>query len=564
MDNNNRIDETAVLRRELQRARREIASLNGIIQRNSVSTDAKVRLSNVISAEKSKQEKYMNLLLEHSPDIIMIFDHDGRFVYCTDSFLKLSNIANFGLINGHSYMDVIERYASGSGLEALDACRDESVINKQMQAIPDAVIDIGLRGDPRHYNVYITPMLDEDKNPEGSLILLHDMTEILGAKLQAEHANRVKSDFLATVSHEIRTPLNAIIGITDMLRKTALDERQHGFAQNIKNSSKVLLGLINDILDFSKIEAGKLELVNDYFDLRELLNQLDSMFSVMFTQKGLDFICHFSPDIPDVIFGDEGRLRQIISNIVNNALKYTESGKVVLRVVSTREDTLKIDVEDTGIGIKKEDIARLFTAFEQLDLVRNKNITGTGLGLAITRSLCSLMGGKISAESEYGVGSCFIVEVPIKVGTYADLKQSNEIVEEFRAPEARVLIVDDIEINLMVASAMLEDYGIVADEASSGKEALRLASENAYDIIFMDHMMPEMDGVETTEHLRAMGGRMADLPVIALTANVISDAVKMFFANGFQGFIPKPISAEKLSACLLEWLPPHLVKRKKG
>jgi CheY-like chemotaxis protein len=412
------------------------------------------------------------------------------------------------------------------------------------------------------------------------MVVFYDATDLLIAKREAENANKAKSDFLATVSHEIRTPMNAIMGITTMMSATTLTGEQQNYLKNIQNSSNVLLTLINDILDFSKIEAGKLELIPEYFRLRSLLHHLQEMFELLFPEKGLSFKCIYSDDLPEVVFGDEKRIGQIITNIINNALKYTRSGGVIFNVTRTAgnaddEDLISIAVEDTGIGIKEDAIPRLFTAFEQLDLVRNKKVQGTGLGLAITKRLCAMMSGEIKVESVYGKGSVFTVTLPLKRGRVEDLNQEELMVIPFTAPRARVLLVDDIEINLDVASFLLSSFEIKSDTARSGSESIEKVKDQSYDLILMDHMMPEMDGVEAVRIIRDLEAKrfgspefaqqtpeqFKPVPIIALTANAISGAREMFLANGFNGFLSKPMDQKALAETLLRWLPEELVEK---
>jgi len=368
-------------------------------------------------------------------------------------------------------------------------------------------------------------------------------------------ANAAKSDFLATVSHEIRTPMNAIIGLSSMLKSTGLDATQHGYLTSIQSSSNVLLNLINDILDFSRIEAGKLDLVLGYFELGDMLRHLESMFELMFQQKRLDFVCDFGETDKAIVYGDENRIRQILTNVLNNALKYTDKGQVTFRA-SIDDGCVCFSIEDTGIGIKEEAIQRLFSAFEQLDMVRNKQVIGSGLGLAITKRLCEQMNGSIDVKSTYGSGSCFTIRLPLQFGERSDLPVETRTKQfNFIAPEARVLLVDDIDINLEIASYMLSSYQIKTDMALSGQQAIEKVESQHYDLIFMDHMMPGLDGVETTKIIKAKGGAIAEIPVIALTANAVSGAMSMFMENGFSGFLSKPMDDFSLANCLLKWLP---------
>jgi signal transduction histidine kinase/ActR/RegA family two-component response regulator len=549
-------------RRTIKKLERSLALANSTIERNKITSFSKDNLSKIIEEKRSELEMYMNLLLENCPDIILLFNGEGRIVYCTEIFLKTSGMAGFGIIAGSHYRNLLGRFTDQAFLDAADGIYSqhyERPINLHH------CIDFSGKDNPRDYSVQISPMKDENGANRGAMFLFYDSTDLLKAKQEAERANKTKSDFLATVSHEIRTPLNAIIGVTSMLGATQLSGEQRNYLKNIQSSSHVLLGLINDILDFSKIEAGKLELVPEWFNLSRMLHNIKEMFDLLFPEKNLEFQCVFSKDLPEVVYGDPKRIGQILTNLLNNALKYTREGSVVFRVESSASpdggDLIRFSVEDTGIGIKEEAIPRLFTAFEQLDLVRNKQVQGTGLGLAITKRLCAMMSGDITVTSRYSAGSVFTVTIPFARGSNEDLPQEELAMTPFTASRARVLLVDDIEINLEIASYLLNSYGIEPDTAKSGGESVEKARDREYDLILMDHMMPGMDGVEAVRGIRSMGGRNAKIPIIALTANAVSGAREMFLASGFSGFLSKPIEPKALAEILLRWLPENLVVR---
>ncbi len=561
---------------ELERLREEFAQLSSAykkqgrtlalaqqqIERNKTAAAAKDSLSRVISAKRSELERYMNLLLGNCPDIILLFDESGRIVYCTESFLKLCRVQAFGLLAGKTVMELLSPYASPAFLEHLERVLARIYAEKHTADFSDAV-DFSRTGDTRNYTIQITPMLAESGTQAGLMVIFTDTTEILRAQRAAEQANAAKSDFLATVSHEIRTPMNAIIGVSEMLKSTGLTAQQRDYLSSIQSSSHTLLNLINDILDFSKIEAGKLELLPEYFRLWGLLEHLRALFALMFKQKGLAFSCEFAADLPQVVFGDEKRIRQVLTNILNNALKYTKTGGVWFRVLPAGDGKVRFEVQDTGVGILEEAVPRIFNAFEQLDEVRNKGVIGTGLGLAITKRLCDMMDGEITVQSVFGEGSCFAVLLPLPAGSEGDLpSEGTKDCLDFEAPDARVLVVDDIDINLQVALFMLEQFGIRAETATSGKQAVELAGSTRYDLILMDHMMPEMDGVEATKAIRAMGKKSAAVPVVALTANAVSGAMQMFLENGFNGFLSKPMDEASLASCLLTWLPEDKIVRR--
>ncbi|MDR0381297.1 MAG: response regulator [Oscillospiraceae bacterium] len=382
--------------------------------------------------------------------------------------------------------------------------------------------------------------------------------------LAAQAASESKSQFLASMSHEIRTPMNAIIGLSEMMRTDNLTEEQRSFFTDIRRMSRVLLQIINDILDFSKIEAGRMDLVPDHFNLEELCINVTSLNRFTAERKGLSFSYSFAPDVPRVVYGDDVRIQQVITNIVNNAVKYTREGSVSLRVERREEggrDYIAFVVADTGIGIKKEDFAKLFGTFEQLDTKKNHGITGTGLGLAITNRLIGMMDGKIQVESEYGKGSVFTILLPLEQGDPDKVKKGGLSGMVTVTGRVDVLVVDDNVINLKVALVYLSKCGIRADAADSGEAALKMVRNKHYDLVFMDHMMPEMDGLEATARIRALDDDWCrQMPIVAFTANAVSGAREMFLESGMNDFISKPIDAGELNRTLAAWLPADRVR----
>lgn len=391
------------------------------------------------------------------------------------------------------------------------------------------------------------------------------------AKLLADAANKAKTDFLASMSHEIRTPINAVMGMNEMILRECKDENIKMYAVKIQSASKTLLSLINDILDLSKIEAGKMEIIESNYHLSSALNNVVNMIRVKAEQKKLDFYVEVDEKLPDELFGDEVRLRQVIINILNNAVKYTSRGSVRLKV--EREmytDTavvLKISVKDTGIGIRKEDTKKLFSEFERLEQKKNRNIEGTGLGLAITARLVKLMKGHIEVESVYGQGSTFTVYLPQKkvgegcIGEFEEkyrayVQSMNTYKESFTAPSARILVVDDTEMNQLVVVNFLKRTQVQITCCSSGEECLQLVRENQYDVILLDHMMPGMDGIEVIRELKKMPDNQSkDAAIIALTANAIVGVREMYLAEGFDYYLSKPVDGNELETIMRKYIP---------
>ena len=407
---------------------------------------------------------------------------------------------------------------------------------------------------------------------------VRESDELRAAKTLAEQANHAKSDFLANMSHEIRTPINAIMGMNEMVLRECNDENIREYAANIESASRTLLSLINDILDFSKIEAGKMEIVPASYDTAVFFHDVVNMISVKATQKQLDFQVQIDSDLPCVLYGDEVRNRQIIVNILNNAVKYTKQGVVKLAVEGIREDqafTLKMQVTDSGIGIKQEDMDKLFGGFQRLDLEQNRSIEGTGLGLAITRNLIERMNGRIEVSSEYGKGSVFTVYLSQEIindspmGDFrqrfeAVAKQEDEYRESFVAPEAKVLVVDDNGMNLAVVKALLKKTDIQVTTCMSGMECLELVKNTYFDVILLDHMMPEMDGIQTLAKIKQSDNQCTSVPVIALTANAIVGAKEEYINAGFSDYLSKPIEGMELEKMLMKYLPQDKISLSKA
>jgi len=437
--------------------------------------------------------------------------------------------------------------------------------------------EVRFEKDGKFYKGELRTVADNEQRARGYTVLIIDITdthkyisELHMMREQAEAANHAKSNFLANMSHEIRTPMNAIVGMSEILIEESHGRRIQEYAYDIKTAALNLLAIINDILDLSKVEAGKMDLVEDEYYVIEEMQDTINLVKIAAEQKGLQFKIKLSDSIPCKLYGDAGRIRQILINILNNAIKFTREGYVSLDVsgqyIATDVMDLKLVVEDTGIGIKEEDLSAIFESFRQLDMNRNRQSEGTGLGLAITKQLVTLMNGDIKVESKYGEGTRFEIHIKQRVADKTTIRDSRSVEikkeikeepqKEFVAEEYRVLIVDDNAMNRKVANAMLKKYQFKLAEADSGKAAIERVKLVKYDLILMDHMMPEMDGVEATKIIREECGENGqNAIIIALTANALQGAREMYLANGFDDFLSKPFDREQLNELLERWVP---------
>ena len=438
-----------------------------------------------------------------------------------------------------------------------------------------------LRIDDKIYDVRIKH-LQKDEVEMGVIYSVVDSTDFYRHLSQLEEqkevadlANKAKSEFLAKMSHEIRTPINAVLGMDEMILRETDDSRIRNYATDIRTAGRTLLTIINDILDFSKIETGKIEIVPAEYDVSSLIYDLSNMTIVRAKAKNLAFHLSVQPEIPAKLFGDDVRIRQVLTNILSNAVKYTKEGSVDFRVLLGQgpddDDNvvLTFEVEDTGIGIKPEDMDKLFIEFERIDTIKNRSVQGTGLGMAITSRMLTMMDTNLEIKSEYGKGSVFSFDLTQKVmdkspiGDFDErirehLKLGTQYVSSFKAPDAHVLVVDDNGINLKVFASLLKETRIKITEAMNGPDAIDLAKSMHFDIIFMDHMMPGMDGITAMKEIRKIkDGPNQDTPILVLTANAVVGSREMYLLEGFDNFISKPIISAELESMIRKYLPPE-------
>ncbi len=564
MDDNIR-EEIRQLSLELKKAHREVKRLHRENNILSTMNEQSNRFREFSEAKKGRQEYYTRMFVENSPNISIMLDNQLKTLLATERYYQVGQYTTEEINNGLPIATVfhgVMEYSECKHLESV--CQIALTEQREIHYIEK--LHVGRQ--ELVYDVYIHPVKGMAEGENCLMLIMVNITDIISAKEKAETADKAKGSFLANMSHEIRTPMNAIHGMAEFIIRDTTDIFARENAILIKNASTSLLTIINDILDFSKIEAGKMDLINSSFQLASLLVDVAAIIRIKLKDSKVSFVLQIDPEMPRGLIGDEIRIKQIMVNLLNNAVKFTQEGTITLRMGCRRlgdDNTVKIygSVADTGIGIKPQDLGKLFSSFQQVDTRRNRSIEGTGLGLAISRRLCESMGGALGVKSVYGQGSVFSwtmvnqVDDWTPIGTIGkgDIQNQEKLFQyTFIAEKAKVLVVDDNKVNLKVAEGMLSPYRIQVVTAESGYEALELLKQQHFDIVFMDHMMPIMDGVETLQKLRLLPSHEKDV-VVALTANAVAGVQDEYLQLGFQGYLSKPLGDKELDECLRSFLP---------
>ena len=570
------VSRLAELERDNRKLRRENDRLkNAIVQEKLASTTIlnQHKASTFIQRER---ERYLALLLANSPSIILFLGATGRIEFCTDYFVKKAGFKDATDVLGRTYIEVLAPFLDEATVKALQD-HHKDVIELNAPYVFETTFYFDRQGTAENFAGLLVPMKDEGQRGNGVMLMFHDITDLKRTREEALAASRAKSSFLSNMSHEIRTPMNAIIGMTS-IGKNEKDLARKDYAfERIENASTHLLGVINDILDISKIESGKMELFPVNFDFRRMLDIVTSVVALQIQSKRQQFSVEIDPRIPQVLFGDDQRLAQVITNVLSNATKFTpEGGHIELHAevqeLSSEICVIRMYVKDSGIGMSPEEQGKLFNIFQQAEAGTTRKYGGSGLGLALSKRILELMGGEIWVESEKGVGSCFFFTTSL---TIPDPLEAAQLQETSKAglgtkPESNqheggeadfagrvILLADDIDINLEILASLLAPTNIIIDTAQNGREALEAFAANSerYDLILMDVQMPEMDGLEATRRIRALDlPRASTIPIVAMTANVFKEDIEKCIEAGMNGHLGKPIVLSEVVARLSHYL----------
>ncbi|GHV13663.1 hypothetical protein FACS1894219_08780 [Clostridia bacterium] len=574
------VAENKKLRSELKKTARELNFEKTLNQRNKVAALAKNNLASIVTAEKSRLEQYMKLLLTSCPDLILIFDNNGKIDFASESFYAAMSISGIGMIKDRTYTELLGEVIPGVESLFESASVEKTTINSEGD------FNFG-NGIVRHYLLQITPMLNEIDDGSGDVVgtiaMFYDTTELtdavraaqiakdeaLAARETAEQANQAKSSFLSNMSHEMRTPMNAIIGMTTIAKSSNDIDRKNYCLKKIEEASTHLLGVINDILDMSKIEAGKFELSAGDFNFEQMIHKVVSVINFRVEEKNQHLSVEIAGDIPKYLRGDDLHLSQVIANLLSNAVKFTpDGGSIKLTALLYRAENgkymIEISVSDTGIGISPEQQTRLFSSFQQADTGTSRKFGGTGLGLAISKRIVEMMDGAIWIESSIGSGSTFRFRVSLgkasEAMSEAAVSSAFDIdgdgIDDFSA--YTILLAEDVEINREIVLSLLEDTRLNIDCAENGRIAVEKykAAYDKYSMIFMDIQMPEMDGFEATRNIRSfeISSGLPKKPIVAMTANVFREDIMKCLESGMNSHVGKPLDFAEVMAKLHMYL----------
>jgi PAS domain S-box-containing protein len=552
LEENNNTEKAAQL--EIKKLTRKIGQLESIIERNKISGLASKNLNQAKDAEQKKLYRYMDLLLDNSPDMMLIFDDENKLEYCSEVFTEKLHLTSFDLIKGHDYSEIFMLFAYRDRLQRLISNFDRA-LEKKTSVSFEETLDFDGTGEMKFFKISFSPMFDIAGKIEGALLIFHDVTEEKMAQDTAVQANSAKSDFLANMSHEMRTPMNAIIGMTSIAQSTQDVDRKDYCLEKISDAASHLLGIINNVLDMSKIEANKLELSNHDFNFEHMMMKISTVLAFSMSERDINFTVKIDPTIPAFVHSDEQRLSQVITNFLSNATKFTPEGGSVKLIASRvgADDSkdlnyLRISVSDNGIGIPEDQMEKLFVSFEQGDNSISRKYGGTGLGLAISKRIVELMSGTLSVESSPGRGSTFSFIIPVKKGEGVF---HSSLPEGITWGNIKVLAVDDSQEARDYFQNTGEVLGFNCDVAKDGYEALSLmenAEADEYNVVFVDWRMPGMNGLEVAEKIKE---KYKDkVVVIMISSSEWGEIEEEASRVGVDGFIPKPLFTSSLTDCI--------------